>query len=133
MAKKYGKDARLKRLHMLSQAAYDSVPSDLTVALAAKLLSEAGEKVITAETHHILKGGAMPVGTLNTIFDIVLKFRRQFVKAVTFGLVRQDTKKANQNQMNENSSLHKHFDELHGLVPNHIKKNISNDLFWNSL
>ena len=60
--KRYGEAAREKGVLLISQAAYDSVPSDLTVALAEAALRAAGERIARAETFHMIEGGGVSFG-----------------------------------------------------------------------
>lgn len=87
MCKKYGDAAKQNGVSILSQSAYDSVPSDITVALAARALREKGEVIAKAETHHYLEGGAMPNGTLKTVLNGLKKGRNKLLRTVTFGLL----------------------------------------------
>jgi dihydrodipicolinate reductase len=132
MAKKYGPKAEERGLHILSQAAYDSVPSDLTVAMTAKLIAEAGEKISVSETHHELKGGAMPVGTLNTMFKFILEARRKFISLATLGMLGGSTE-AERKKLLEEELLKSKLSNVPGLVPRDVKGDISKDLLWNNL
>jgi len=92
MCKRYGEAARKKGVLLISQAAYDSIPSDLTVALAESALRAAGEEIARAETFHMIKGGGLPTGTLQTVIQGVLQARNAAVSMLTFGLLGGPTK-----------------------------------------
>lgn len=126
MTKKYGAVAKSKGLYMLSQSAYDSVPSDITVALAAKMLSDKGEHIAATETHHKLKGGALPVGTLNTMLKMVTSGRRAAISTVTLGLAGGPTKEEKAKAAATKSERAK-LKDVSGLVPKAVKSAISKD------
>jgi len=127
MAKKYGKEASEKGISIISQAAYDSVPSDITVALAALALEKEGEKIAAAETHHLLKGGALPVGTLKTLLNAVMQGRSNAVATLTmgyFGGPSAEEKAKLEDKKQEDMSLKK----APGLVPKDVKSAVKRDV-----
>lgn len=123
MAKKYGEEARAKGISIISQAAYDSVPSDITVALAAKAIEAKGEKIGKAETHHVLKGGALPVGTANTILEGVMGARGKLISSLTFGVMGKKSSKKSKSSYSSNP----------GLVPKAADKAAGKDVSGNML
>lgn len=127
MAKKYGEEAKKKGVYLLSQSAFDSVPSDITIAIGALALMNKGEKVGRAENHFFLEGGAMPVGTLNTMLEMSLDARRKLLSALTFGMVKSETAE----HKKEAAELKK-LKDVEGLVPKQIKAAIKSDLMKNN-
>lgn len=128
MAKKYGDDAMEKGLYMLSQAAYDSVPSDITVALAALALKEKGETVAAVETHHHIVGGALPVGTLKTMLNGVMHGRSMMLRSMTGGLLGAPSAQDAEKKKADRKSLKGKA----GLVPKSVEKSIARDFASNN-
>jgi len=129
MASTYGEDAKAKGLYVISQAGYDSVPSDLTVALAAEMMVD--DECSYVETHHELKRGSMPAGTVNTTLHMVLKLRRAFLAVATLGLVGGATAEEKRDQSRRDEEKSKRRSP--GLVPKNVKGSIARDVKWNNL
>jgi len=129
MAKKYGEEAKAKGLYMLSQSAYDSVPSDITVALAALALKEEGETVGAVETYHHIVGGALPVGTLKTMLNGVMLGRAKALGALSGGMLGNGSKEEVAKAKSERKSLR----GREGLVPKSLQKQIANDISSNNM
>ena len=129
MAKKYHREAKEKQLFIVSQAAYDSVPSDLTIALAASKLQESGETIAAAETHHHVEKGAMPTGTMNTVLKTMTALRAAFLRTISFGLLgSSDSKKYKK----RDKKLHKNTDQAR-FVPREAAKASSKALLSNMI
>jgi len=126
MAKKYNESAKSKSISILSQSAYDSVPSDITIALCAAALKAQNETITFAETHHALKGGAMPTGTLKTLLK-ALRDARAKVLSTLISYQFAVTKSAEETQSRES------LRGKAGLVPKMAAKASSRDLRWNML
>jgi len=124
MAKKYDDAAKEGGVSVLSQSGYDSVPSDITVALAAMALREKEEVICTAETHHYLLGGAMPVGTLKTVLNMFKALRNKMLRSLTFGLLGGSgaVRKVQSAGKGAGGSP---------LIPRALRKKISSDSSWN--
>lgn len=127
MAKKYGQEATKKGVYILSQSAFDSVPSDIAVALGATALMEMDEKVGRAESHFSMVGGGMPVGTLNTILEMALEFRGKVIKALTFGMVKCGTA-----EQNKTSAEREKLQDAEGIVSKETESSIESDLAKNN-
>lgn len=130
MAQKYNEEATAKGVSLLSQSAYDSVPSDITVALAARALMEAGEQVAAAETHHKLAGGALPVGTLKTVLNGMMQGRRSALQAISGGVLGK-LPVEEQKALEDAKKKRKELKGKPGLVPKVAKSAISNDVSAN--
>jgi len=128
MAKKYGQEAKTKGVYVLSQSAFDSVPSDITVALGATALMEMEEKVGRAESHFSMAGGGLPVGTLNTALEMALESRGKVIKALTFGMV--DCSSAEQN---ETSAEREQLQDTEGIVSKEVESSIDSDVAKNNM
>eukprot|EP01063_Lacrimia_lanifica_P022797 TRINITY_DN30318_c0_g1_i1.p1 TRINITY_DN30318_c0_g1~~TRINITY_DN30318_c0_g1_i1.p1 ORF type:complete len:463 (+),score=168.71 TRINITY_DN30318_c0_g1_i1:56-1444(+) len=131
MAKKYGEAAAAAGVSMLSQSAYDSVPSDITVALAAEALRKDGHQIMHAETHHVVTG-AMPTGTLKTALGLMAKARGSMLSALTLGMVggpSAEERAAAKETAEERAALK----QKAGLVPKDAAKAVSRDMRSNFL
>ena len=86
-------------------------------------MEEKGEKIAAAETHHLLKGGALPVGTLKTMLGMLTQNRDLAVSKLTFGLAGARPKPAEK----EKAALKNKA----GLVPKSVNKAVARDLSSN--
>lgn len=130
MAKKYNDEAVSKGISVLSQSAYDSVPSDITVALAARALMAQGEEIAAGETHHELAGGALPVGTLKTVLNGMMQARRSALQAVSGGTLGK-LPASEQKAIEDKKKALKELKGKPGLVPKHVKSAVSQDVSQN--
>lgn len=129
MSKKYGEEAKQKQIFMISQAAYDSVPSDITVALAALELEKNGETIAATETHHHIENGALPTGTLNTILGKLMQVRAGWLRTISCGLL-------GSSGTNKNDVITKQLGELRkkrSFIPREAGKASSKSLLSNML
>lgn len=129
MAKKYHAGAVEKGISVLSQSAYDSVPSDITVALAARALMAAGENVAGAETFHKLAGGAMPTGTLKTVITGIMQARGSFLQSISGGVLGQQPSSA---LLEDAKKARKQLKGTPGLVPKCVVKAVGSDMSSNN-
>mmetsp|Transcript_21864 Transcript_21864/g.23483 ORF Transcript_21864/g.23483 Transcript_21864/m.23483 type:complete len:99 (-) Transcript_21864:66-362(-) len=86
------------------------------------------DECTSVETHHELKGGSMPTGTVNTILHLVLEWRRACLAVVTLGLVGGATTAEEQREPSRREEEQGKTSSSPGLVPNQVKGSIARDM-----
>ena len=72
MRRKFHADASAKKIRVVSCVGYDSIPSDIGVFAANRLLVDSGHGPAVRATSFHTTSGVLPRGTLNTIFASIV-------------------------------------------------------------